>query len=84
MAYGNYIFIIGGRDVEIADVALANGDGTVGPWSHVTRIPSSELTVFAHTALIDNGYLYVIGGWELTPFGSFDLLNEVRSARLQF
>jgi len=59
-----YVFVIGGIDVgptTTAEVRVArlNADGTVGSWTTTTALPSPRN---GHSAVLHNGYIYVIGG----------------------
>jgi N-acetylneuraminic acid mutarotase len=66
VAYNGSIYVVGGdvngamyhfNDVQVAG---ANSDGTLGPWSSTTAFPTAR---YAHRAVAANGYLYVLGGW---------------------
>lgn len=58
------IYIIGGWDTNqkpLDDVQYAGilGNGNIGTWKTTTPFPRK---VYGHTAIVHNGYLYVMGG----------------------
>jgi N-acetylneuraminic acid mutarotase len=67
-AYKGFLYVIGGyagSGVVLGDVWVAtlNADGTVGTWRAATDLPSVR---YAHTAAAYNGFLYVVGGDDLS------------------
>jgi hypothetical protein len=72
VAYNGYIYIMGGSGTSstyLNDVQYAplNSDGTVGTWTALTSFSGTRRS---HTAVIYNGYLYVLGGYNGTaPLG---------------
>ncbi|MBI2931211.1 MAG: hypothetical protein HYY16_06140, partial [Planctomycetes bacterium] len=63
VAYNGYLYALGGSDgadrLREAQVAPINVDGTLGPWQPTTGLP---LAREAHAAVVENGYVYVLGG----------------------
>jgi N-acetylneuraminic acid mutarotase len=59
-----YIYVIGGsspaqnwfNDVQYAPI---NGDGSLGNWQNTTPLNTPR---YSHTSVVNNGYLYIIGG----------------------
>ena len=75
LAYNGYIYVLGGTDGTnvLNDVQYApiNGNGTLGAW-HYTHISLDDGTTYVagfpvtrhkHTAVVYNGYMYVMGGY---------------------
>lgn len=61
---GPYVYLIGGLnaagdEVDTAQYALINGDGTLGTWARTSTLP--DMRGYA-SATASNGYLYVLGG----------------------
>ena len=63
-----YVYALGGYD-GIAEVELntverteIKPDGTLGPWTMATPLPTTER---GHAAVVSGGYLYVVGGQNL-------------------
>lgn len=61
-----YLYVIGGRSSnEPSSVTSGvmyttlNPNGTIGSWSNTTALP---VPLSDHTAVVDNGYIYVVGG----------------------
>lgn len=64
VAYNGYVYVIGGVDVgpttsAVVRMASLNANGTVGAWTTTTALPSAR---FGHSAVVHNGYIFVIGG----------------------
>ncbi|HTF56165.1 MAG TPA: hypothetical protein VK661_02770 [Planctomycetota bacterium] len=64
VAYNGYVYVLGGVDVgpttsATVRMAVLNADGTVGAWSTTTALPSPRN---GHSAVVHNGFIYVIGG----------------------
>ena len=63
--YNNYVFVAGGRTTGSAETnssmyAKINNDGTLGPWIAGTSFTNARSN---HTTVINNGYMYITGGW---------------------
>lgn len=61
---GPYVYLLGGLnaagdEVDTAQYALINGDGTLGTWASTSTLP--DMRGYA-SAAVSNGYLYVTGG----------------------
>jgi N-acetylneuraminic acid mutarotase len=61
---GPYVYLVGGLnaagdEVDTAQYALINGDGTLGTWARTLALP--DVRGYASTTA-SNGYLYVLGG----------------------
>ncbi len=76
VAYNGYLYVLGGysgnaylNDVQYAPI---NANGTVGAWAATTSFPNSR---YAHTSIVYNGYLYVMGGHNGSTY-----LNDVQYA----
>lgn len=64
VAVGPYVYLIGGLnaagdEVDTAQYALINSDGTLGAWASTSTLP--DMRSYA-SAAASNGYLYVTGG----------------------
>ncbi|MDP2598659.1 MAG: prepilin-type N-terminal cleavage/methylation domain-containing protein [Candidatus Liptonbacteria bacterium] len=66
VVYNGYIYTIGGLSGDTADTstpavnyAQINANGTVGSWVATTALPG---TLYYHSAVVNNGYIYVVGG----------------------
>jgi len=64
VAYNGFIYVMGGYGSDAPthnDVydAPINADGTLGSWSLITTLSSPRV---GFTALVDNGYMYILGG----------------------
>jgi N-acetylneuraminic acid mutarotase len=78
VVHSGYLYILGGDDPSgqfINDVEYApiNSDGTIGAWNTTTPLPTAR---HGHRSVVNNGYLYIIGGWSDTAF------NDVQYARI--
>ena len=71
-----YLYVIGGWDgtsyINDVQYALINANGTVGTWIATVSFPTAR---DGHASLVNNGYLYVIGGESSTSY-----LNDVQFA----
>ncbi|MBI3096757.1 MAG: hypothetical protein HYY93_00705, partial [Planctomycetes bacterium] len=67
VAYSGYMYVIGGTDgggyFNDVQYAPINADGTVGAWTTTTAFATAR---DGHTSVAYNGYLYVIGGRDLS------------------
>jgi N-acetylneuraminic acid mutarotase len=66
VTHNGYVYVMGGRDAtngytNTVYYAKFNSDGTVGTWN--TSVNSLPLSMSSATAVTDNGYVYVLGGW---------------------
>ncbi|MBI4564437.1 MAG: hypothetical protein HY716_07075, partial [Planctomycetes bacterium] len=66
VAYNGFVYTIGGFGANLAylsDVLVAplNADGSVGPWTATTALPSARAR---HGSVAYNGFLYAIGGFD--------------------
>jgi len=65
--YGGYIYVLGGNatGTALADVQYApvNAIGSLGAWATTTSFSTPR---YAHTSVVHNGYVYVIGGYNGT------------------
>ncbi|MGQ0504376.1 MAG: Kelch repeat-containing protein [Myxococcaceae bacterium] len=65
VCWNNRLYVLGGHDgtSRRADVqsATVNPNGTVGPWSVTTSLPAA---VERHASAVNDGYLYVVGGFD--------------------
>nr|NQU90146.1 hypothetical protein [Bacteroidota bacterium] len=63
----NYLYVIGGKTNGTPSnkiyYAQINSDGTLGEWT-LSAVVLPE-TLWGHTAVLQNGYLYVVGGTNL-------------------
>ena len=64
VAYNGHVYVIGGVDAGptiTAEVRTArfNANGTIATWTSATALPSAR---YGHSAIVHNGYIYVIGG----------------------
>jgi type II secretory pathway pseudopilin PulG len=63
VAYKGYIYTMGGNAAGGATstvfYAPINSNGTVGVWATTTPLPSA---LYAHSAVVYNGYIYLTGG----------------------
>ena len=64
VAYGNHLYIVGGIDgndryVHTVEYAQIQNDGTLGPWQASSDINEGR---FYNAVVVDNGYLYTLGG----------------------
>ncbi len=81
--YGNgYIYVAGGVDgagTTRSEVYYApvRANGSLGAWT--TSANSLPVALQRHTSVVSNGYLYIIGGYDGTPFTS---VSTVYSARI--
>jgi len=76
VVHNGYVYVVGGVDVastrlDNIQYAKLNADGTVGAWSSIT---ATAVRRSAHSSVVHNGYLYVIGGFDGT------LRNDVQFA----
>lgn len=55
-----YVFAAGGAGSDSVYFASINGDETLGPWVSTTSLPRVRS---AHSAEVDSGYLFVVGGY---------------------
>lgn len=59
----NYIYVIAGGDsasiIKTVQYAMINSDGTIGAWNNTTSLVYSRSS---HTSVLNNGYIYSIGG----------------------
>jgi N-acetylneuraminic acid mutarotase len=67
-----YLYLTGGNTVSNAHTstvlyALINSTGSIGNWTTTTAMP---LTDYAHSAVMNNGYIYVPGGNQQFSAGS--------------
>jgi prepilin-type N-terminal cleavage/methylation domain-containing protein len=65
VVYNGYIYTTGGGDVNANPTstvlyAKLNGDGSISNWSNTTKLPSP---LYAHSAVVNNGYIYTMGGY---------------------
>jgi hypothetical protein len=62
-----FIYVIGGFDgnVNLSNIQYApiNNNGTLGAFVNTTSLPTARTD---HTSVVDNGFLYVIGGYNGT------------------
>lgn len=68
VVYGGYVYVMGGSNsLYNTDVysAKLNSDGSVGTWT--TSPNTLPVGVATATAVVNNGYVYVMGGWDGTP-----------------
>lgn len=68
--YNNYVFIAGGRTTGSVEInssmyAKINTDGTLGTWTAGTSFTTARSN---HTTVINNGYMYIAGGWNGTTY----------------
>jgi len=68
VAYNGYMYVVGGygasaplSDVQYAPIAA---NGTLGAWTATTSFTTARN---AHTTVVYNGYMYVMGGLNATP-----------------
>jgi len=63
VVYNGYLYVIGGQgssgDLNDVQFSPIHSDGTIGAWSATTSFTTAR---WAHTSVVYNGYLYVIGG----------------------
>lgn len=64
VVWKGYIYVTGGYDGDVfyndVQYAKINNDGTIGEWNKTTPFSTARL---GHTSVVNNGYLYVIGGY---------------------
>ena len=64
VVYKGYIYVIGGfqNNKLFNDVLYASikKDGTISNWEQTTSLPNN---LYGHVNFVNNGYLYVVGGW---------------------
>ncbi|MBF0328014.1 MAG: hypothetical protein HQL10_02540 [Nitrospirae bacterium] len=66
-----YMYVIGGSDnagnpLNTVYYSPINADGSIGTWKETTSIKDNSSTTqnrYLHTSAVNNGYMYVIGGW---------------------
>lgn len=80
--YNGYIYVAGGVDgtgTTRSEVYYApvRANGSIGAWT--TSANSLPVALQRHTSVVSNGYLYIIGGYDGTPFTS---VSTVYSARI--
>ena len=82
VVYNGYLYIIGGREFDknsqLNDVqfVLINSDGTLGTWQTTT---SFNISRSGHTSVVQNGYLYILGGYDGNSYRNdveFALINS--------
>ena len=83
VVYHGYLYLLGGwindvpaqflNDVQYAKI---NSDGTLGNWNNTTSFPTAR---YGHSSVVNNGYLYVLGGCD----DSGHYLNDVHYAKIQ-
>jgi hypothetical protein len=81
VAHNGFLYVFGGNQfgpagfARLDDVLVAPlaADGSVGAWSATTELPTATST---HTSVVDNGFVYVIGGDD----GGGDMSDAVRVA----
>jgi len=65
VAHNGFLYVIGGYNngtyLDNVQVAPINSNGTLGGWVVTTSLP---MTIWGHTSVAWNGYLYVIGGYD--------------------
>ncbi|HSX37011.1 MAG TPA: hypothetical protein VLG13_02755, partial [Patescibacteria group bacterium] len=63
VAYNGFLYLTGGdigaSKTNSVQYAAINGDGTIGAWQSTTGFGTSRS---AHSAVVYNGYLYIMGG----------------------
>ena len=57
--YNGYLYVFGGQTVSTVYSTKINADGTVGAWA---RLPNLPQTLYAATAAVSNGYIFITGG----------------------
>ena len=76
VVHNGYLYVKGGHSgsAPLSDVQYApiNADGTVGSWNTTTSFATARQ---GHTGVVHNGYLYVIGGYDISNF-----FNDVQYA----
>ncbi|MBI3552838.1 MAG: hypothetical protein HY077_09990 [Elusimicrobia bacterium] len=83
VAWGKTLYVIGGYHLGADGFGVSNrvyysklnADGSPGPWNAATSLPQ---TTFLQSAAVENGVIYVTGGW-----ASASETNGVYSARIQ-
>jgi len=86
VVYNNKIYVIGGctnsgtlsslNDVQYAPI---NADGTIGTWSAATSFTTAR---FSHASVVNNGYIYVIGGYGHINESQHAYCNDVQYATI--
>jgi hypothetical protein len=80
VAYNGYLYIIGGINgtIPYADVqkALINPDGTIGTFASAGNSFTNARAY--HTSIANNGYLYIVGGYN----GTSTYYNDVQYAAI--
>ena len=77
-----YLYVLGGGDNSTAnynDVQYApfNSNGTLGTWTSTTGFTTGRR---AHAAVVNGGFVYVLGGVNYAPAGAATYLNDVQYA----
>ncbi len=67
VTYNGYVYVMGGYNsinfTQATFYAKLNSDGSIGNWTYGTVLPS---ILDDATSVVDNGYIYVIGGYSGT------------------
>ncbi len=83
LAYNGFMYVIGGCSANtsagcstfqagVQKAAIA-ADGTIGSWSATTAFTTAR---YGHTALVYNGFMYVIGGCSASTSGNCSTFNN--------
>jgi hypothetical protein len=78
VVHNGYLYVIGGNNgvggvLNNVQYASINANGTIGTWNSTTSFTTGRA---GHTSVVQNGYLYVIGGID----GGAVYLNDVQYA----
>ncbi len=74
--HNGFMYVLGGRDgptdYDLVSYAPISGNGTVGPWTATTPLPTARQ---GHATVVHGGRIYVLGGSPLTNDVQFATLN---------